>query len=71
MSSHLLHGTALLILCPFPQGGLKAVVWTDTLQTFLMFGSVIIVMILGTVNVGGPGVVWELSQRSERLEFFK
>ncbi|XP_023726534.1 sodium-coupled monocarboxylate transporter 1 isoform X2 [Cryptotermes secundus] len=52
-------------------GGLKAVVWTDTLQTFIMFGGVIIVMILGTINVGGPGVVWERSQQSDRLEFFK
>ncbi|PNF13986.1 hypothetical protein B7P43_G08671 [Cryptotermes secundus] len=51
-------------------GGLKAVVWTDTLQTFIMFGGVIIVMILGTINVGGPGVVWERSQQSDRLEFF-
>ncbi|XP_069692129.1 sodium-coupled monocarboxylate transporter 1-like [Periplaneta americana] len=51
-------------------GGLKAVVWTDTLQTFLMFGGVIIVMILGTINVGGPNVVWERSEQSGRLEFF-
>jgi insulin-like growth factor 2 mRNA-binding protein 1 len=58
-------------MCLYLQGGLKAVVWTDTLQTFLMFGGVIIVMILGTVNVGGPGVVWERSQQSDRLEFFK
>jgi hypothetical protein len=36
-----------------------------------MFGGVIIVMILGTINVGGPGVVWERSQQSDRLEFFK
>ncbi|PSN31614.1 hypothetical protein C0J52_26393 [Blattella germanica] len=51
-------------------GGLKAVVWTDTLQTILMFGGVIVVMILGTMKVGGIGVVWELSKESERLEFF-
>jgi Na+/proline symporter len=56
---------------PCLQGGLKAVVWTDALQTFLMFGGVIIVMILGTVNVGGPGVVWERNHQSGRLEFFK
>ncbi|PSN30897.1 hypothetical protein C0J52_26632 [Blattella germanica] len=52
------------------EGGLKAVVWTDTLQTILMFGGVIVVMILGTMKVGGIGVVWELSKESERLEFF-
>ncbi|KAJ9585535.1 hypothetical protein L9F63_002652, partial [Diploptera punctata] len=60
------------IVCIFytTLGGLKAVVWTDTLQTFLMFGGVIIVMVLGTMKVGGPGVVWERSKQSDRLEFF-
>jgi Na+/proline symporter len=53
------------------QGGLKAVVWTDTLQTILMFMGVVIVMILGTAHVGGLGVVFDRSAQSGRLEFFK
>ncbi|KAF4521053.1 hypothetical protein B566_EDAN008125 [Ephemera danica] len=51
-------------------GGLKAVVWTDTLQTILMFIGVIIVMFLGTVRVGGFGAVFERNAQSGRLEFF-
>ncbi|XP_068084240.1 sodium-coupled monocarboxylate transporter 2 [Anabrus simplex] len=60
------------IVCIFytTLGGLKAVVWTDTLQTILMFAGVIIVMVLGTINVGGIDVVIERSRDSERLEFF-
>ncbi|XP_026465208.1 LOW QUALITY PROTEIN: sodium-coupled monocarboxylate transporter 1-like [Ctenocephalides felis] len=51
-------------------GGLKAVVWTDTIQTAVMFGGVLAVMFLGTIAVGGPSVVWERSSASGRLEFF-
>lgn len=60
------------IVCIFytTLGGLKAVVWTDTLQTILMTGGVMFVMILGTIYVGGPGVVLEKSSESGRLEFF-
>ncbi|GLH02838.1 Uncharacterized protein GBIM_08801 [Gryllus bimaculatus] len=50
-------------------GGLKAVVWTDTLQTILMTGGVVLVLILGTIFVGGPQVVLERSMESGRLEF--
>ncbi|XP_047112838.1 sodium-coupled monocarboxylate transporter 2-like [Schistocerca piceifrons] len=52
-------------------GGLKAVVWTDALQTVLMFGGVTVVMILGTVYVGGPAAVWQRAIDGERIEFFK
>nr|CAD7447631.1 unnamed protein product [Timema bartmani] len=51
-------------------GGLKAVVWSDTLQLILMFGGVIVVMILGTIKIGGPEVVFQRSEQSGRLEFF-
>ncbi|XP_065340300.1 sodium-coupled monocarboxylate transporter 2-like [Cloeon dipterum] len=51
-------------------GGLKAVVWTDTLQTVLMFLGVIVVMVLGTIQVGGVGVVIERTTKGDRLEFF-
>lgn len=60
-----------LILFTFLKGGLKAVVWTDTLQTILMFGGVIFVMVYGTIKVGGPSVVMERTISGDRLEFFK
>jgi Na+/proline symporter len=53
------------------QGGLKAVVWTDTLQTIVMFSGVVIIMVLGTAYVGGLDVVFDRSAQSGRLEFFK
>uniref|UniRef100_A0A146LI51 Sodium-coupled monocarboxylate transporter 2 n=1 Tax=Lygus hesperus TaxID=30085 RepID=A0A146LI51_LYGHE len=51
-------------------GGLKAVVWTDTLQSILMVGSLIVVMIAGTFHVGGLSKVLEVSAEGGRLEFF-
>ncbi|XP_011307182.1 sodium-coupled monocarboxylate transporter 1 [Fopius arisanus] len=51
-------------------GGLKAVVWTDTIQTIVMFGGVIIVAILGTIKAGGFSQVWSRNVHSGRIEFF-
>ncbi|XP_034944496.1 sodium-coupled monocarboxylate transporter 1-like [Chelonus insularis] len=51
-------------------GGLKAVVWTDTIQTVVMFGGIIIVLVLGTREVGGVGEVWQRNLDSGRIEFF-
>lgn len=53
------------------QGGLKAVVWTDTIQTVMMFGAVIAVAILGTARVGGVAEVWRRNANTGRIEFFK
>ncbi|XP_065344867.1 sodium-coupled monocarboxylate transporter 2-like [Cloeon dipterum] len=51
-------------------GGLRAVVWTDTLQSFSMISGVLVVTILGTLDVGGIGVVMERAANTDRLEFF-
>ncbi|XP_034256929.1 sodium-coupled monocarboxylate transporter 1-like isoform X2 [Thrips palmi] len=51
-------------------GGLRAVVWTDTLQTALMVLGVLAVLILGTVSVGGVGVVFRRAAATDRLELF-
>jgi hypothetical protein len=53
------------------QGGLKAVVWTDTLQQIIMMGSSIIVVGLGVIAVGGLDVMWQRSLDGDRIEFFK
>jgi len=50
---------------------MKAVVWTDALQTVLMFGGMIVVVVVGTAAVGGVDVVWSRSESSDRIEFFK
>lgn len=53
------------------QGGLKAVVWTDTLQTVLMYFGVIFVLAYGTWRLGGVSNVIDINKKGDRLEFFK
>ncbi|CAK9832019.1 Sodium-coupled monocarboxylate transporter 2 [Anthophora retusa] len=69
-----LHATALLVcaVCIFytTLGGLKAVVWTDAIQTIVMFGGVITVAVLGTNRVGGFGQVWKRNYDTDRIQFF-
>ncbi|KAF4529676.1 hypothetical protein B566_EDAN010762 [Ephemera danica] len=51
-------------------GGLRAVVWTDTLQIILMFVSVLVVVTLGTIYAGGLGTIWERSSQGNRLQLW-
>ncbi|XP_076223967.1 sodium-coupled monocarboxylate transporter 1 [Nomia melanderi] len=49
-------------------GGIRAVVWTDFIQTFIMFGSMLLIVIKGTSDVGGLSVVLRRNLESGRLE---
>ncbi|XP_058129313.1 sodium-coupled monocarboxylate transporter 1-like [Anopheles ziemanni] len=49
-------------------GGLKAVVWTDVIQTVLMFGAMLLIIVKGTYDVGGLSVVMERATASGRIE---
>ncbi|XP_066591504.1 sodium-coupled monocarboxylate transporter 2-like isoform X3 [Prorops nasuta] len=49
-------------------GGLKAVVWTDFIQTFIMLGSMLLIIIKGTNDIGGLSVVLRKNLESGRLE---
>uniref|UniRef100_A0A1B6JU79 Sodium/solute symporter n=2 Tax=Homalodisca liturata TaxID=320908 RepID=A0A1B6JU79_9HEMI len=51
-------------------GGLKAVVWTDTLQSAFTLGSVIFVVILGFLKIGSISEVFRINGESSRLELF-
>ncbi|KAG7170661.1 sodium-coupled monocarboxylate transporter 1-like [Homarus americanus] len=51
-------------------GGVKAVVYTDVVQTLIMFGGVLVVSVLCCVQLGGPGIVWTIADQGGRLEFF-
>ncbi|KAF2901938.1 hypothetical protein ILUMI_04251 [Ignelater luminosus] len=51
-------------------GGLKAVVWTDTLQTMAIAGSMAAVFYLGISSVGGLTHLWEKSVEGHRLDDF-
>ncbi|XP_034116700.1 sodium-coupled monocarboxylate transporter 1 isoform X2 [Drosophila albomicans] len=57
------------IICTFYTcvGGLKAVIWTDVVQSFVMYGSILTVCIKGTYDVGGLSVVLQRNQESGRL----
>lgn len=52
-------------------GGLKAVVWTDTIQFTVTVGSIATVFILGTIQLGGLGKVWNKAIEGERLDIFE
>ncbi|XP_033245195.1 sodium-coupled monocarboxylate transporter 1 isoform X6 [Drosophila miranda] len=57
------------IICTFYTcvGGLKAVIWSDVIQSFVMFGSILVVCIKGTYDVGGLAVVLQRNEESGRL----
>lgn len=55
----------------FFQGGLKAVVWTDAIQSVFTTISVIIVIILGYIQAGGIGNIIKANQEGNRIEFFR
>lgn len=46
-------------------------VYTDVMQTLLMFCGVIIVVVVCCIDLGGVGNVWAAAEHGERLEFFK
>ncbi|KAK3874637.1 hypothetical protein Pcinc_020456 [Petrolisthes cinctipes] len=50
-------------------GGVKAVVYTDVLQTLLMFGGVLVVVILCCSDLGGVANVIDIADQGQRLEF--
>ncbi|XP_044728265.1 sodium-coupled monocarboxylate transporter 1-like isoform X2 [Chrysoperla carnea] len=50
-------------------GGIRAVIWTDFLQAFLMISSVILVIIKATWDVGGLGTVIERNVATGRIEY--
>jgi len=49
-------------------GGIKAVVWTDFIQIIIMYGVMILIMVKGTISVGGLSTVWEKNWESGRIE---
>nr|XP_019560668.2 sodium-coupled monocarboxylate transporter 1-like [Aedes albopictus] len=49
-------------------GGIKAVVWTDVVQTIVMVGALILIVIKGTADIGGLGVLIERNLASGRIE---
>ncbi|GAB1858968.1 Sodium-coupled monocarboxylate transporter 1 [Camponotus japonicus] len=51
-------------------GGLKAVVWTDTIQFSVTVGGLLTILVLGVLSVGSIEEVWRISGEGGRLIFF-
>lgn len=51
-------------------GGLKAVVWSDALQSIFTFAAMLAVIILGCASIGGISKMIEINRLGERLELF-
>lgn len=49
-------------------GGMKAVVYTDVVQSVIMFGAMFLVVIKGTLDIGGLDVVIDRNIESGRIE---
>ena len=49
-------------------GGIKAVIWTDVIQIVIMYGVMILIIVKGTMNIGGLGVLIERNLESGRFE---
>ncbi len=52
------------------QGGMKAVLWADTLQFVIMVAGLIGIIIQGTLRVGGIQKMWKIAEEGGRLNFF-
>ncbi|XP_060089353.1 sodium/iodide cotransporter [Heteronotia binoei] len=50
-------------------GGMKAVIWTDVFQVFVMLSGFIAIIIQGTLMVGGPGQVLGIAYNHSRINF--
>ncbi|VVC39887.1 Sodium/solute symporter [Cinara cedri] len=63
----------ICVICIFYTtiGGLKAVVWTDAIQSFFTALSVIVIIVMALVEVGGFGNMIRTNLVGDRIEFFK
>ncbi|XP_061712290.1 sodium-coupled monocarboxylate transporter 1-like [Cydia pomonella] len=64
--------TIVYVVCIFyaSQGGMKAVIMTDTFQSAVLIGSLAVVLGMGAARVGGMDIVWAHARESNRLHFF-
>lgn len=60
------------VVCTFYTtiGGMKAVMWTDVVQIFLMFLGLVGVIIKGSYDYGGFANIWNTMYENDRIEFW-
>lgn len=63
--------TLIGLVCTFytALGGLRAVVWTDTFQTFVVIAGLIAIIAQGSVDLGGFGNIWDIANKGGRIFF--
>ncbi|XP_076041758.1 sodium-coupled monocarboxylate transporter 2-like [Oratosquilla oratoria] len=49
-------------------GGIKAVLWTDTVQVVIMFVSMVLIIVKGASDIGGFWYIWNKNQEGHRIE---
>ncbi|KAM6310526.1 sodium/iodide cotransporter [Podargus strigoides] len=59
------------VICTFYTtiGGMKAVIWTDVFQVFVMLSGFIAIIIRGVLLVGGPARVLDIATNGSRVNF--
>ncbi|NXA07394.1 SC5A5 protein, partial [Sapayoa aenigma] len=59
------------VICTFYTtiGGMKAVIWTDVFQVFVMLSGFIAIVIRGVLLVGGPAKVMGIAANGSRVNF--
>lgn len=55
----------------FIQGGMKAVLWADTLQVLIMFAGIFAVLIEGCRVLGGMEKAWNTAKDNGRIELLE
>ena len=72
MSLHVAENPSDILILIFPhQGGLKAVVWTDSIQALIMLSGMVTVCIMGTIQAGGINTVFNTANDIGRFNFNK
>ncbi|KAM3619157.1 uncharacterized protein V6R79_003864 [Siganus canaliculatus] len=64
-----LFSTGLICTVYTTLGGMKAVIWTDVFQIFVMLAGFVAIFIQGTILVGGPSLVLEIANNGSRINF--
>ncbi|CAF3326997.1 unnamed protein product [Rotaria socialis] len=68
-SSVVMNKTCLCLSNIFIQGGMKAVIWTDVLQSVVILVGLLAVVIQGLITLGGFKRVWFIASQGGRIEF--
>ncbi|CAL7942187.1 unnamed protein product [Xylocopa violacea] len=64
--------TLVYVVCIFyaSQGGMKAVIMTDTFQAVVLLGSLFLIVGYGLSWEGGLSYIWKVNEESGKMEFF-